>query len=63
MNILYGIQGTGNGHLSRAESIYKLLSTKADKVDVLLSGNNYSLTPAPFKNTAFLSNAHLGLAG
>ena len=45
MNILYGIQGTGNGHLSRAESIYKLLSTKADKVDVLLSGNNYSLTP------------------
>jgi uncharacterized protein (TIGR00661 family) len=37
MNILYGIQGTGNGHVCRAIDIVPLLSSKA-KVDVLISG-------------------------
>ena len=38
MKILYGIQGTGNGHLSRAEDIVPVLKKLAD-VDVLVSGN------------------------
>ena len=38
MKILYGIQGTGNGHLSRAEEIVPVLKSMAD-VDVLISGN------------------------
>lgn len=39
MNILYGIQGTGHGHISRAREILPVLSQKAE-VDVLLSGHN-----------------------
>jgi len=46
MNILYGIQGTGNGHLSRGKFIYDLLKRHSDNVDVLISGSNYSLTPS-----------------
>lgn len=42
MKILYGIQGTGHGHISRAREILPLLSEKAD-VDVLLSGNNFKM--------------------
>jgi len=38
MRILYGIQGTGNGHLSRAEEIVPILKKMA-QVDVLISGN------------------------
>jgi uncharacterized protein (TIGR00661 family) len=37
MKILYAIQGTGNGHLSRARDIYPEL-TKYGEVDVLISG-------------------------
>jgi uncharacterized protein (TIGR00661 family) len=37
MKILYAIQGTGNGHLSRAESIIPLLQTYGE-VDILVSG-------------------------
>jgi uncharacterized protein (TIGR00661 family) len=37
MKILYAIQGTGNGHLSRARDIVPLLQKKGS-VDVLLSG-------------------------
>jgi uncharacterized protein (TIGR00661 family) len=37
MNILYAIQGTGNGHLSRARDVYPELA-KYGKVDVLISG-------------------------
>lgn len=39
MRILYGIQGTGHGHISRAREILPLLSEEAD-VDVLISGYN-----------------------
>ncbi|MFO7799508.1 MAG: glycosyltransferase family protein [Rhodohalobacter sp.] len=39
MKILYGIQGTGHGHISRAREILPLLSGAAE-VDVLLSGYN-----------------------
>ena len=37
MKILYAIQGTGNGHLSRARDIIPILQQKAD-VDILVSG-------------------------
>lgn len=37
MKILFAIQGTGNGHLSRARDIYPLLAAYGD-VDVLISG-------------------------
>jgi uncharacterized protein (TIGR00661 family) len=37
MKILYAIQGTGNGHVCRAQEIVPILSRKAD-VDVLISG-------------------------
>ena len=45
MKILYGIQGTGNGHLSRGDFIYSLLKKHFNHVDVLISGDNYSLSP------------------
>ncbi len=37
MKILYAIQGTGNGHLSRARDIIPILQTKGD-LDILVSG-------------------------
>lgn len=37
MKILYAIQGTGNGHLSRARDVYPALAKHGD-VDVLISG-------------------------
>lgn len=36
--ILYAIQGTGNGHLSRALDIVPLLQQRASQLDVLVSG-------------------------
>ena len=39
MRILYAIQGTGNGHLTRSLSIIKELKKRAD-VDVLVSGTH-----------------------
>lgn len=44
MRILYGIQGTGNGHISRAKDIIKEL-TKHSKVDVLVSGSEHEVNP------------------
>ncbi|HEY5371053.1 MAG TPA: glycosyltransferase family protein [Hanamia sp.] len=37
MKILYAIQGTGNGHISRARDIIPLLKKKGD-IDILISG-------------------------
>ena len=42
MKILYAIQGTGNGHLTRAIEFYPYLK-KFGTVDFLLSGSNCSL--------------------
>ena len=44
MKILYALQATGNGHISRACEILPVLKKRA-QVDVLLSGNNSSLEP------------------
>lgn len=49
MKILYGIQGTGNGHISRALEIVPLLQKRAE-VDVLISGSEWELSlPFPVK--------------
>lgn len=42
MKILYAVQATGNGHISRASEIIPLLQTYGS-VDVMLSGNNAHL--------------------
>lgn len=42
MRILYGIQGTGHGHISRAKVILPILREQAS-VDVLISGYNFHL--------------------
>src|SRR5271166_2790627 len=42
MKILYAIQGTGNGHVSRAREIIPYLK-RYGEVDILLSGNNVHL--------------------
>jgi uncharacterized protein (TIGR00661 family) len=49
MKIFYAIQGTGNGHLSRAEQLYPYLR-KYGSVDFFLSGSNAQLnTSLPIK--------------
>ena len=47
MKILYAIQGTGNGHLSRALEIIPLLKEYGE-VDILISGNQ-SQVNLPFE--------------
>jgi len=42
MKILYAIQGTGNGHITRAKEIIPLLQEKG-KLDILISGNDNNL--------------------
>jgi uncharacterized protein (TIGR00661 family) len=49
MKILYAIQGTGNGHLSRARDIYPELKKHGD-VDILISGYQVDLN-LPFPVT------------
>jgi uncharacterized protein (TIGR00661 family) len=38
MKVLYAIQGTGNGHLSRARDIIPILKRKPIELDILVSG-------------------------
>ncbi|MGL4268872.1 MAG: MJ1255/VC2487 family glycosyltransferase [Plesiomonas sp.] len=40
MRVLYGIQGTGNGHLSRARELVPALRQRGIEVDVLCSGRS-----------------------
>ncbi|MFM7195960.1 MAG: glycosyltransferase family protein [Bacteroidota bacterium] len=49
MRILYAIQGTGNGHLARAEEIVPILFSYG-KVDLFVSGSQADITlPFPIK--------------
>jgi uncharacterized protein (TIGR00661 family) len=43
MRILYGIQGTGNGHLSRSSKIINKLKKLGCDVDIAVSGNNHQI--------------------
>ena len=45
MKVLYAIQGTGNGHVSRAREVIPHLLKMCD-LDILLSGNNSNI-PLP----------------
>jgi uncharacterized protein (TIGR00661 family) len=56
MKILYAIQATGNGHVSRAKEILPLLE-KHGKVDILLSG-----TQADLRLTQTVKFAHHGFS-
>ncbi len=47
MRLLYAIQGTGNGHLSRALDVVPLLQQRCDELHVLVSGPPTDL-PLPF---------------
>ena len=66
MRILYAIQGTGNGHVSRARDIVPLLKERAD-VDVLISGIQYDFKDLPFevkysfKGASFVFGKHGGI--
>lgn len=47
MKILYGVQGTGNGHFSRASAITPVLKSVGE-VDILVSGSQFDIH-LPFK--------------
>ncbi len=50
MKILYAIQGTGNGHLSRARDIIPILQKKQLDLDILVSGTQSDIKiPHPIK--------------
>lgn len=50
MKVLYAIQGTGNGHLSRARDIIPILLKKDLELDILLSGTQADIDiPYPIK--------------
>jgi uncharacterized protein (TIGR00661 family) len=38
MNILFGVQGTGNGHISRSRELVRKLKSDGHDVDVIISG-------------------------
>lgn len=40
LNILYGVQGTGNGHISRSREIIRCLKRDGHRVRVILSGRD-----------------------
>lgn len=56
MKILYGIQGTGNGHLSRAIELIPYLKKEAE-VDILISGLHHDLE---FKHSIKFKKQGLG---
>ncbi|MBA3828650.1 MAG: glycosyl transferase [Taibaiella sp.] len=65
MKILFAIQGTGNGHLSRARDVYPELC-KYGEVDVLISGIQADVkVPFPVKYTyygmSFIFGSHGGV--
>lgn len=50
MKVLYAIQGTGNGHLSRARDIIPILQRKNIDLDLLVSGTQADINiPYPIK--------------
>ncbi|SHI44160.1 glycosyltransferase family protein [Pseudozobellia thermophila] len=50
MKVLYAIQGTGNGHLSRAKDVIPVLQKKNIELDLLVSGTQADLQlPYPIK--------------
>ena len=65
MKILYAIQGTGNGHLSRARDIIPVLQQKGE-LDILVSGIQADVDlPYPvkyrFKGLSFIFGKNGGI--
>ena len=65
MKILYAIQGTGNGHISRARDIIPLLRKKGE-VDILVSGTEADVHPGypvkyKLKGMSFVFGKHGGI--
>lgn len=51
MKILYGVQGTGNGHISRASAMYEAFGNYPDlEVEWLLSGREKTLGCGAIEN-------------
>jgi uncharacterized protein (TIGR00661 family) len=51
MKILYGIQSTGNGHITRSSKLVQKLAVSGCFVDVIFSGNNSQIKfPFPIKH-------------
>ena len=48
MRILYGVQTTGNGHITRSSKIIYKLIKRGCQVDILFSGSNSSSVKFPF---------------
>ncbi len=48
MKILYGVQGTGNGHITRSIKMITTLKSMGFEVDTLVSGSNYQIN-LPFE--------------
>mgnify|MGYP000491974441 CR=1 FL=1 len=66
MKILYAIQGTGNGHISRAKDVIPALLRHA-QVDVLISGGNSEVTlpykiKYTYKGLTFYNNKNGGVS-
>ena len=40
MKILYGVQTTGNGHISRSRELIRVLKRRGHQVQVVFSGNS-----------------------
>ncbi|MDO6764630.1 MJ1255/VC2487 family glycosyltransferase [Agarivorans sp. 1_MG-2023] len=47
MRILYGVQGTGNGHITRARLLCSALKQQGIQVDVLMSGREGEMPDVP----------------
>lgn len=63
MKVLYAIQGTGNGHIARAQEIIPILNTKCD-LDILISGKeSYIQLEHPIKYQLFGLNYTFGKRG
>jgi uncharacterized protein (TIGR00661 family) len=45
MRILYGINGTGNGHITKSVRVIERITSMGHRVDTLVSGANKNLTP------------------
>jgi uncharacterized protein (TIGR00661 family) len=43
MRILYGINGTGNGHIVKSNTIIKHLHNLGNEIDILVSGTNHQI--------------------
>ena len=68
MKILYGVQGTGNGHITRSSILIPILRDMGHEVEVIISGRNNTnffdiefLKPFEIKRVLLLSRQKVRL--